>query len=139
MARGDFRRGAEYFRQHLEIARETGNRLGEGNALGNLGNAYKRLGEYGMAIVCFERHLEIARAAGDRRGEGADLANLSATVALLGNVRDALTYAAAAIQIFERIEDPRVEQVRAQAAEWGRSIDADNQDTTDAGSILPSE
>ena len=39
---GEYRRAIEYHEQHLTIAREIGDRLGEGHALGNLGLAYHR-------------------------------------------------------------------------------------------------
>ncbi|HBK63721.1 MAG TPA: hypothetical protein DD000_09435, partial [Cyanobacteria bacterium UBA11166] len=42
--------------------------LGEGNALGNLGNAYYRLGDYTKAIEYYQQHLAIAREIKDRLG-----------------------------------------------------------------------
>ncbi len=75
---GDARKAIEYYEQQLTIAREIGDRRGEGNALGNLGNAYADLGDSRKAIEYYEQHLTIAREIGDRRGEGADLGNLGA-------------------------------------------------------------
>jgi tetratricopeptide (TPR) repeat protein len=51
-------------------ARETGDRRGEGSALGGLGNAYADLGEPRRAIELYEQWLLIAREIGHRRGEG---------------------------------------------------------------------
>ena len=56
-----------------EGARHIGDRRGEGQALGNLGGAYRALGEPRRAIELYEQDLEIAREIGDRRGEGAVL------------------------------------------------------------------
>ncbi|CBN56987.1 tetratricopeptide repeat protein [Kamptonema sp. PCC 6506] len=53
----------------MEIAREVGDRGGEGGAYGNLGNAYQSLGDYRLAIEYHQKRLEIAREIGDRRGE----------------------------------------------------------------------
>ena len=45
--------------QALVIAREIGDRRGEGNHLGNLGNAYLRLGEVRKAIEHYEQALKL--------------------------------------------------------------------------------
>ncbi len=78
----------------LEAAREgcrvTGNRRGEGQALGNLGNAWAALGETRKAIELYEQHLAIAREIGDRRGEGDALGNLGNAWAALGETRKAI-------------------------------------------------
>jgi tetratricopeptide (TPR) repeat protein len=41
---GDVRRAIGFYEQHLSIAREIGDRYGEGAALGNLGTAHAALG-----------------------------------------------------------------------------------------------
>ena len=56
--------------RHPAVDREIGDRRGEGNALGNLGLAYHRLGQVERAIGSYEQRLAIAREIGDRRGEG---------------------------------------------------------------------
>ena len=73
---GETRRAIQFYEQQLSIDREIGDRRGEGNALGNLGNAYADLGETGRAIQSYEQALLIDREIGDRRGEGIDLGNL---------------------------------------------------------------
>ena len=40
----DYAKAIEYHAQHLAIAKEVGDRAGEGGAYGNLGNAYPSLG-----------------------------------------------------------------------------------------------
>ena len=66
----------EHYTQALAIDRKVGNRQGEGGGLGNLGNAYRALGQYKEAAEHYTQALEISRAIGDRRGEGTDLNNL---------------------------------------------------------------
>ncbi len=64
------------WQQALQICREIKDRLGEGNALGNLGLAYFSLSNYGKAIAYHEQRLAIAREIKDRQGEGQSLNNL---------------------------------------------------------------
>jgi tetratricopeptide (TPR) repeat protein len=56
---GEARQAIEYYEQALEIAREIGDRRGEGNRLGNLGTAYKRLGDSARARKLWEQALRI--------------------------------------------------------------------------------
>ena len=65
---GEHRRAIEYHEQALAIARNIGDRRGEGTALGNLGDAYHSLDENRRAIECQEEQLKIAREIGDRVG-----------------------------------------------------------------------
>ena len=53
----------------MKIAKEIGDRAGEGRAYGNLGNAYWSLGVYRKAIEYHGTHLKIAVEIGDRAGE----------------------------------------------------------------------
>ncbi len=67
----DYRRAIEHYEQSLAIAREIGNRYGEGNSLGNLGNCYYSLGDYRRAIDYHEQSLPNSRQHGHPYGEGA--------------------------------------------------------------------
>ena len=51
---GEVRRAIDLYEQRLVIARELGDRRGEGTVLGNLGIAYKNLGEVRRAIDLYE-------------------------------------------------------------------------------------
>ena len=66
----------EYYEKHLTNAKEIGDRAGEGQAYGNLGNAYQSLGDYQKAIEYHEKDLKIAKEIGDRAGEGRAYGNL---------------------------------------------------------------
>jgi tetratricopeptide (TPR) repeat protein len=76
----------------LAIAREIKDRQGEGRALGNLGNAYQSLGNYGKAIEYSQQWLAIARSIKDRQGEGRALGNLGGAYLDLGNYAKAIEY-----------------------------------------------
>ena len=72
--------------------REIGDRRGEGNSLGNLGIAYRQLGEERRAIEYHEQALVISREIDDRRGEGADLGSLGTAYLALGEERRAIEH-----------------------------------------------
>src|SRR5260370_32663152 len=57
----------------VDAARRLRQRNNKGAALGNLGLAYKHLGETRTAIEFYNKQLVIVREIGDRRGEGAAL------------------------------------------------------------------
>jgi hypothetical protein len=67
----------EYHGQHLAIAKEVGDRAGEGSAYANLGNADQSQGDYAKAIGYHKQHLAIAKEVGDRAGEGGAYGNIS--------------------------------------------------------------
>ena len=78
------------YEQALAIAREIGNRSGEGTWLGNLANCYSTLGQTRRAIELYEQALAIAREIGDRSGEGTRLGNLAICYASLGQTQRAI-------------------------------------------------
>ncbi|MFE1745189.1 tetratricopeptide repeat protein, partial [Coleofasciculus sp. H7-2] len=78
-----FEAALQSWQQALSLYREIKDRLGEGAALGNLGNAYNSLGDYAKAIEYHQQSLVIAREIKNRSGEGAALGNL-------GNAYDSL-------------------------------------------------
>ena len=92
-----------------EAARIAKNRAGEGKALGNLGVAYKNLGETRKAIGFYEQALVIDREIGDRRGEGTDLGNLGNAYAALGETRKAIGFYEQQLVIAREIGDRRGE------------------------------
>ena len=58
-ALGETRRAIEFYKQHLEIARETGDRRGEGVALHNLADKLSKLGQRDEAIDAVEESIRI--------------------------------------------------------------------------------
>ena len=56
-----------FIQKALVIAKEIGNRRGEGNHLGNHGNAYRNLGQVEKAIEYYEQALVIGKEIKDPR------------------------------------------------------------------------
>ena len=96
------------YKDALVIAREIGDRRGEGNHLGNLGLTYSDLGQVEKAIEYHGAALVISREIGDRRGEGADLGNLGIAYSAHGQVEKAIEYYENALTIGKEIKDPRI-------------------------------
>jgi tetratricopeptide (TPR) repeat protein len=115
---GETQQAIEFLEQDLIIAREIGDRRGEGSVLGSLGNAYADLGETRRAVEFYEKQLIIVREIGDRRGEANALGNLGTAFDKLGDRERAIAHVEGALEIFEQIESPYAEKVRAQLARW---------------------
>ena len=76
--------------QPVSIAKEVGDRAGEGGAHGNLGNVYQCLGDIQRAREYHKQHLSIAKEIGDRAGQECADANLGNAYDWLGNFQRAI-------------------------------------------------
>ncbi len=97
------RKAIEFCEQALAIAKEIGDRRGEGIVLGNLGLAYSDLGEPKKAIEFYEQALAIAREIGDQRGEGNALVNLGNAYSDPGEPKKAVEFYEQALAIAREI------------------------------------
>ncbi|TAD79089.1 MAG: tetratricopeptide repeat protein [Oscillatoriales cyanobacterium] len=88
-----------------ELAKLTGDRQGEAASLGNLGLAYRSLGQYQRAIDLYEQSLAIAREIGDRKGEANSLGNLGNAYYSLGQVQRAIGLHEQSLAIAREIGD----------------------------------
>ncbi|XP_067046747.1 tetratricopeptide repeat protein 28-like [Acropora muricata] len=95
----------EYHEKDLKIAKEIGDRAGEGRAYGNLGIVYKSLGDYQKAIEYHEKDLKIAKEIGDRAGEGRAYGNLGIVYKSLGDYQKAIEYHEKDLKIAKEIGD----------------------------------
>jgi len=100
----------DFYEQDLAIAREIGDRHGEGSTLGGLGNAYASLGEIGCAIEFFEQHLVVAREIGDRRGEALTSGKLGYVLAKQGDLARAAELIQVNVDYYRLIGHPDAEQ-----------------------------
>jgi hypothetical protein len=64
----------------------VGNRTGEGQAYGNLGNAYVSLGDYSKPMEYHAEHLTIANEVDDWAGEGMTYGNIGNAYVSLGTI-----------------------------------------------------
>jgi tetratricopeptide (TPR) repeat protein len=98
-----------YSEQALAIHREVGNRIGEGNVLGNLGNMCCDRGRIEDAQKYYESALAIHRETGNRRAEGLVLGNLGTLFGDIGPIGEAHRYYEAALAIAQEIGSRRQE------------------------------
>ena len=92
----------------LAAAQQLKQRNWEGTALGNLGNAYEKLGEYRRAIVYQQKRVAIARSAGDHNAEAHGIANLGNAYFGLGDYSRAIEYIEQSIVIADQTKDRRL-------------------------------
>ena len=76
----------------LVISKEIGNRFGVAASLGNLGIAYRNLGDYKKAIDYHLQSLAIEKEIGNRRGVAASLGSLGIAYHSLGDYKKAIDY-----------------------------------------------
>ena len=95
----------DYHEKCLKIAKEIGDRAGEEAGYGNLGNAYRSLGDYQNAIEYHEKLLKIAKEIGDRAGEGAGYGSLGSAYKSLGDYQKAIEYHEKCLKIAKEIGD----------------------------------
>ncbi|XP_066022690.1 tetratricopeptide repeat protein 28-like [Pocillopora verrucosa] len=102
---GDFKKAIEYHNLYLKIAKEVGDKHGEGGAYGNLGNAYDSLGDFKTAIEYHNLHLKIAKEVGDKHGEGGAYGNLGNAYDSLGDFKKAIEYHNLHLKIAKEVGD----------------------------------
>ena len=91
------------------IAKEIGDKRGEGKAYSNLGNAYDNLGDLKKAIEYHNLHLQITKEVGDRRGEGNAYGNLGNAFYSLGDFKKAMQYLNLHLEIAKEVGDKHAE------------------------------
>jgi tetratricopeptide (TPR) repeat protein len=106
---GDYQKAIEHHQQSLDIAREIGNRQGEGAALGNLGLCYYNLGDYQKAIEHHQQALDIKREICSRQGEGIALGNLGNCYNSLGDYQKAIEHHQQSLDIAREVGDRKGE------------------------------
>ena len=99
------KRTIDAFQQKLTIAKELGDRAGEGRAYGNLGIIYRKLGDFKQAITYHNQDLSIAKELGDKAGEGRAYGNLGNAYHSLGDFKQAIKYQNQHLSIAKELGD----------------------------------
>ncbi|MCP4701869.1 MAG: tetratricopeptide repeat protein [Gammaproteobacteria bacterium] len=81
------------------------------NSVGNLGTAYRNVGQIQKAMACYGEALSIARDEKNRKGEGVWLGNLGNVYADLGQTEQAIEYYQQALAIGREIGDRQGEGI----------------------------
>ncbi len=106
----------------LAIAQEIGDRRNEGALLGNLGTAYRDIGQVEKAIEYYDKALAIAQEIGDRKGEGIDFNNLGSAFEDINKYKEALAYYLQARAIRTEIKDPNLKKTEENITRLNKKI-----------------
>ena len=101
----EYDKAKEYYEKSLEIKIEIGDRQGEANAYGNLGNVFHSLAEYDKAKEYYEKSLAIKIEIGDRQGEANAYGNLGNVFHSLAEYDKAKEYYEKSLEINIEIGD----------------------------------
>ena len=102
---GEAREAVALLERALQGFRQAHDQIRERDALGNLGNAYKVLGQPRAALRCCEQALLISETIGDRAAEGRIRHALGGIYLSLGRTQDALATYEQALSLVREAED----------------------------------
>ena len=106
---GDYEAAHAKAEQALELARSSGSRQWEANALHTLGAVVRHWGEFASCATYWREALAIRQEIGDRHGEARSLASLGTVMPDLGEEEGALAAKEQALAIFRELGDLRGE------------------------------
>jgi tetratricopeptide (TPR) repeat protein len=95
--------GIGYLEKAVAIRSEIGDRRGEAQAVGNLADAFERLGRTAEAIDLLQQARDLNRLVGNRYGEGVALVNLGAALLDQGHAEEAVVPLEQAYSTFTEI------------------------------------
>lgn len=104
-ASGQLEEALACFRRGVEIAREIGDKVGEGSRLGGLGVVQSRLGQWPEAEASHLAALGIAVALDDRSGMAHQFGGLATVKTARGDLQGGIADARKAIALFEELGD----------------------------------
>ncbi|XGV95307.1 MAG: tetratricopeptide repeat protein [Leptolyngbya sp. BL-A-14] len=138
-----FEAAVQSWQQALTIDRSLKNRQREGITLGNLGNAYLSLENYGKAIAYQQQSLAIARELKNRQGESAALGGLGNAYYALGADDKAIEAYQQSLMIARELKNPQSEEraldnlgnVYQRLGAYDKAIDAYQQSLTIARTL----
>ena len=101
----DFEKALEYYQKSLSIAKDVGNKVGEGRVYFSLGYVYKSLGDFKKADEYYQQSLSIDKDVGDKVGEGKVYCNLGNVRESLGDLKKADEYYQQSLSIDKDVGD----------------------------------
>jgi DNA-binding SARP family transcriptional activator/tetratricopeptide (TPR) repeat protein len=113
---GDYQQARAFCRRSLTLCAETGQRRLEGAAWDSLGYIEHQLGNLAEAAACYERALSLKREAGEVLTEAVILTHLGDAHHAAGDLDQARESWQQALAIFEDIQHPDADEVRAKLA-----------------------
>ena len=97
------------YERALELYRAERNRLGEAITIGNMGNAFKKLGQHAKALEYLQRSLQMKRELGDRDEEGRTLVSIGLFYKETSDYPKAIEFLNNALTIAKEINSERIE------------------------------
>jgi tetratricopeptide (TPR) repeat protein len=110
---GNYGEAMAYCEQALATMREIGERGGEGAVWDSLGYIHHHRGDFGQAIAYYQRSLNFSREFADRFNEADSLNSIGDVHHSAGDPAAARKAWSQALRIFEEIDHPDRDQVRA--------------------------
>ena len=110
---GDYQQAIAYCERALAGSQELGERNWEAASWHSLGYIYHQLGNHQRAITCYERSLDLCRELADRFNEADTLEHLGGVHHSTGDIGAARRAWKQALRIFDEIDHPGGDRVRA--------------------------
>lgn len=111
---GHFDQAWPHFEEALRLYRNVGEDYGTGFVLNNLANAYMSAGQTDDAVITYRRAATYRREIGHRQGEAESLRGLGTALRMAGDVEAAREALEAALVVFEEMDQPEADEVRAE-------------------------
>ena len=120
---GNYQQAIGYCQQALAAIRELGERNWEAATWDSLGYIHDRLGRHERAVACYAQAIDLYRELADRFNEADTLDHLGDTQHSAGDVEAANRTWTLALRIFDEIDHPDGDQVRAKLNRASRQPD----------------
>jgi CHAT domain-containing protein/Tfp pilus assembly protein PilF len=105
------KKSIEKYQEASELYKRAGDRLGEANAINDIGYVYRQLGDVPKALEHYNQALSIRQAAGDGEGQAETLINIGVAYLALADNRKALDKFNDALPILRTVGDRKLEAI----------------------------
>ncbi|WP_437920251.1 tetratricopeptide repeat protein [Sphingobacterium sp. LRF_L2] len=101
----EYHKAYGYQSQALKLYRQTGNKQGIANVLGNIATLHNLSGQHQKAITSYQEALTINREIGNLRLIASDLTNLGIVYKLAGQLDEGMKYLHQAVEVYAKTND----------------------------------